>query len=180
MRFIGLVLAVVLSTPAWAGFRAFNGTADLRIFNSIKCSTGMTCSRVGDKLNMVAAQTAFSGSVSGGGTASFVGFLQPQVAATATTITAAQCGSTFYNTGAVVINLPNGSAGLIGCRLTFITLNASNFDINPGNADQIMLLTNAVGDAIRNATVANTVILQYAATNEWVDLGHIGTWTDIN
>lgn len=121
-----------------------------------------------------------TGTVTGDGGDALTGFLQAQVAATATTITAAQCGSTFYNTGAVVINLPNGAAGLLGCRLTFITLNASNFDINPGNSDQIMLLTNAAGDAIRNATVANTVVLQYAATNVWVDLAHNGTWSDIN
>ncbi len=121
-----------------------------------------------------------SGNVTGGGTGSMSGYIQKQVAATATTITAAQCGSTFYNTTATAINLPSGTAGLIGCRLTFITLNASNYDINPADLDQIVLLTNAAGDSIRNATVGNVVTLQYAATNEWIDLAHIGTWSDIN
>lgn len=120
------------------------------------------------------------GAVTGDGGDALSGFLQKQVAATATTITAAQCGSTFYNTGAVAINLPNGAAGLIGCRLTFVTLNASNFDVNPGNSDQIMLLTDAAGDSVRNATIGNVVTLQYAATNKWIDIAHIGTWSDIN
>lgn len=121
-----------------------------------------------------------SGNGYGAGTGTLHGFLQKETAATATTITADQCGSTFYNSGAVTINLPNGSAALIGCRITFITMNASNFDVNPGNSDQIILLTDAAGDAIRNATIGNFVTLQYVATNKWIDVGHIGTWSDIN
>jgi hypothetical protein len=242
MRFILSIFALVLAactTPAFAGFQAYNGTSDLKLFEKLKCSTGLTCTRVGDKLSIVSSPTISTGSlgitgadagdatltmaadrsddsgddwvlksvasdntftisndvsgsqvakmtfdtgggVTGPGTGALSGYLQKQVAATATTITAAQCGSTFYNSGAVVINLPNGAAGLIGCRLTFITLNASNFDVNPGNSDQIILLTDAAGDAIRNATIGNVVTLQYAATNKWIDIAHIGTWSDIN
>jgi hypothetical protein len=132
----------------------------------------------GSQVAKVTVNTA--GDVYGPGAGSMYGFLQKEVAATATTITAAQCGSTFYNSGAVVINLPNGSAGIIGCRLTFITANASNFDVNPGNSDQILVLTNANGDAIRNATLGNTVVLQYGAANQWYEVSAVGTWTDIN
>lgn len=124
---------------------------------------------------------ATTGEVTGTGAGAMSGFLEKQVAATATTITASQCGSTFYNSGAVVINLPNGAASLLGCSLTFVVANASNFDINPGNSDQILTLTNAAGDAIRNATKGGSVILQYGATNEWYVIGkEQGTWTDIN
>lgn len=112
-------------------------------------------------------------------TGTIAGHLQPQVAATATTITAAQCGSTFSNTGAVQMELPEAST-VIGCTLTFVTLNASNFDINPDNGDQILVLTNAVGDAIRNATLGNTVILRAVSASQWAQLAAVGTWTDIN
>jgi hypothetical protein len=112
-------------------------------------------------------------------TGTLAGNLAPQVAATATTITAAQCGSTFSNTGAVAINLPEASTA-IGCTLTFVTLNASNFDINPDDADTIMVLTNANGDSIRNATLGNTVILRAVSASQWAQLAAVGTWSDIN
>ena len=230
MRFLGLVLAVVMSLPAWAGFRAYNGNTDLSIFDSIKCSTGVTCSRVGGKLNIVSSPTitageftvqgaeatdgilniiadeaddsgdswavkalasgnslVFQNNVSGSlvtkmslSTAGALsGYLAPQVAATATTITAAQCGSTFSNTGAVLMNLPEAST-VIGCTLTFATLNASNFDVNPDDADQILVQTNAVGDAIRNATLGNTITIRAVSASQWVTIGATGTWTDIN
>lgn len=121
-----------------------------------------------------------TGNVTAPGTGAMSGFLQAQVAATATTITVDQCGKTFYNTGAVAINLPAGAAAVLGCRITFITLNASNFDINPGNSDRITTLTDADGDAIRNATIGNAITLQYAATNKWIYINHEGTWTDVN
>lgn len=121
-----------------------------------------------------------SGDLFGIGTGKLYGFINDEVQATATTITAAQCGKTFYNAGAVQMELPAGSAGLIGCRLTFITANASNFDLNPGNSDQILVLTNAAGDAVRNATLGNTLVIQYGATNQWYEISAVGTWSDIN
>lgn len=120
------------------------------------------------------------GGLAGDGGDALVGFLNSAVAATATTLTVAQCGSTVRNTGAVAINLPDGAAGVIGCRFTFVTGNASNFDVNPGNSDLILLLTNAAGDAIRNATLGNSVTLEYTGTNQWNQISIIGTWSDIN
>ncbi len=236
MRFLFLVTMMLFITPAFAGVQGLNSSGtNLGVFNKIKCGSGVTCTKVGDYMNMaasavtasvagaegvdailtlsadesddsgddwalksVAATNSFTisndttgslvakmtitttGDVTGPGTGALSGYLQKQVAATATTITAAQCGSTFYNSGAVQMELPAGTAGLVGCRLTFVTMNAANFDLNPATADQIILLTDAAGDAIRNATIGNVVILQYVATNKWIDMGHIGTWSDIN
>jgi hypothetical protein len=120
------------------------------------------------------------GAITGDGGDALSGFLQKQVAATATTITAAQCGSTFINSGAVQMELPEASA-VLGCRLTFITGNASNFDINPDDADQILVLTNAVGDAIRNATLGNSIVIEAISASQWAVVGkEQGTWSDIN
>lgn len=123
--------------------------------------------------------SASAGNVSGPGTGTMAGFLRPVVAATATTITAAQCGSTFINSGAVQMELPEAST-VIGCVLTFSTANASNFDINPDNADQILVQTNAVGDATRNATLGNSITLQAINASQWVPISVQGTWSDIN
>ncbi len=131
----------------------------------------------------VAASTgnvSLVGGLIGDGGDTIVGFKQPQVAATAVAITVAQCGSTFINSGAVAMSLPEASTAL-GCRLTFVTGNASNFDVNPDDADQILVLTNAAGDAIRNATLGNSVVLQAISASEWAVIGkEQGTYTDIN
>lgn len=117
--------------------------------------------------------------VLGGGDNTQSGFLQKQVTATATTITAIQCGSTFVNSGAVQIELPEAST-VIGCRLTFVTTNASNFDINPDNADQILVQTDAAGDAIRNATLGNSITIEAISASQWAPISVVGTWSDIN
>ena len=144
MKSIFVLLALILTTTANAGIQAYNtaGT-ELGIYSRVKCGTGMTCTQVSGRLNI--ASTSY-------------GTLKTQVAATATTITAAQCGSVFINSGSVAINLPEASA-VLGCQLTFITGNASNFDVNPDDADQILIETNAAGDSMRNATLGNSITI---------------------
>lgn len=176
MRFIALIFSLFLALPALAGFQGYNGTTDLKVFNKLKCSTGVTCTKVGDKFQIVAGGAT---SLTGTGAGTISGFLAPQVAASATTITAAQCGSTFSNAGAVQMELPEAST-VIGCTLTFVTLNASNFDINPEGSDQIVVSTNAAGDAIRNATVGNAITIRAVSASQWAPLAISGTWSDIN
>jgi hypothetical protein len=81
--------------------------------------------------------------------------------------------------GALVFNLPEASTW-IGRRLTFAVLAAQNLDVNPDNADLILGLTNAAGDAIRNATVGGTVTLMAIDATNIVVLGSYGTWSDVN
>jgi hypothetical protein len=119
------------------------------------------------------------GGIAGDGGDTIVGFLKSRVAATATTLTIAQCGATIYNSGAVQIELPEASTAL-GCRYTFVTANAANFDVNPDNADQILVATNAAGDAIRNATLGNSITIEATSASEWTEVAIIGTWSDIN
>jgi hypothetical protein len=203
IKALGFIFSL-LSLPVFAmQFYDSNGVS-LGVSNRFKCSTGMSCSKGGDgslvvvaspsvtgPLTITGAETvtttlavggdaSLSGNVIGDGGDSIYGYLNKLVAATATTITAAQCGSTFYNTGAVAINLPEASTAL-GCKLTFVTMNASNFDINPDDADTITVLTNANGDSIRNATLGNSVVLQAMSASQWVVVGkEQGTWSDIN
>jgi hypothetical protein len=79
--------------------------------------------------------------------------------------------------GGMVYNLPGAAAGL---KYTFVVMAAQNMDINPDNADQILGLTNAVNNSIRNATVGSTVTLLAVDATNWVVAGSYGTWTDID
>lgn len=160
---VKLFIAVFLSVLVFEAnaFEGLNDDVSLKIFNRINCGTGILCERKGKGIfNMELDK-------------------QVQVAATATTITESQCGATFINSGAVVMNLPEASE-VLGCRLTFVTNNASNFDVNPDDADQILALTNAAGDAIRNATVGNSVTLEAISASGWTAVAINGTYTDVN
>ena len=168
-RFFGfftIVITMFMALSAHAGFRAYNGTTDLKVMQGITCSSGVSCS-VGKNGQLVMAT---SGSNS----------LRTRQAATgAQTLTSSACGKTIYNTAASVQTLPLASS-VLGCRITFVTGNASNFDVNPNNADTILVVTNAVGDAIRNATVGNSIQLEATAALQWTQISAIGTWTDVN
>jgi hypothetical protein len=164
--FLTCIFALMVSITSYA-FEGLNRGDSVGVFNRINCSSGLNCTRGIKGMMNVTLTSPMSG------------VLQNQVTASATTITAAQCGSTFVNAGAVQMELPEASA-VIGCRLTFITGNASNFDINPDDADQILVQTNAVGDAIRNATLGNSITLQAISASQWAPVAVVGTWADIN
>jgi hypothetical protein len=115
-KLVLILIASLTPVASYASVRWFNSSGEqLGILSDAKCSSGVDCEVSGGKLVM---------SVPGDG------MVQTQVAATATTLTSAQCGSTFYNTGAVEVRIPKAS-GVLGCRYTFVTLNASKFDVNP-------------------------------------------------
>ena len=166
MRKLVLALAFV-SAAAFGSVRFFtNGNVDLGSLAKLKCGDNVACSIVSGKLLLDVDQT-------------LSGLLQNRVAATATTITASQCGSTFYNSGAVEMDLPEAST-VLGCRLTFVTLNAANFDIDPEASDQILVQTDAAGDRARNATLGNTITIEAVSASQWAVVGILGTWSDAN
>lgn len=191
LKVLTLSLLLNLGT-AFGSVAAYNSSGlKLGVANGLQCSTGTSCSMTaGGKLLMTSVPSSLSsltlsgdltanGNILGDGGDTIFGFLNKQVAATATTITASQCGSTFYNSGAVAIVLPLAST-VLGCRLTFITANAANFDVNPNDLDQILVLTNAAGDMIRNATLGNSVVIQAGAALQWYEISAVGTWSDAN
>lgn len=149
----------------FAGFEGSNDGTSLKIFNKVNCGSGIVCSRAAKGVFNIAASSS--------------GFVNTQVSATATTLTIAQCGSTFINSGAVQVELPEASTAL-GCRYTFITGNASNFDVNPDDADQILVQTNAAGDAMRNATLGNSITIEAISASQWAPVSVVGTWSDID
>lgn len=245
MKFLSmLLLSMFFALSAFAGFEGYNQGTSLNIFNKINCSTGMSCTRVKDKLTLVSSPVATVGSVTilategadgvllieadqaddsgdtwkfvsqasdnqllitndvsgsdvtklavatsgnvtivgnvlGSASSSQSGFVQKRVAAVASTITASLCGSTFYNSGAVQLELPDAST-VLGCRLNFISTDDGNFDVNPANTGKIMGLTSSVGDAIRSAATGNAVTIEAASGNYWFIQSTYGTWSDIN
>ena len=128
--------------------------------------------------------TTIPGAVIGSGTGTITGFLSTVADSGAgpDTLTAANCGSWFYNSQANQTNLPEASTAH-GCTLCFGVLNASNYDINPDDADLIVGATNAAGDMIRSATVGDTVCLTAVSDSQWMVQGMYpaGTdWADAN
>lgn len=188
-----LVFAMVLIFPllALAGFRAYNGTTDLKIFDSIQCSTGLTCSRESGKMKIVASGSFGTTSITGTGGGTLSGFEQAQVASTTASLTIAQCGSTIVSNSADVMALPEASTAL-GCRYTFICGTADDFDVNPDNADiigpisvaaasAVTTITPSAGDAIRCTDIGSTVVLEAIAADRWAAVSAaMGPWTDVN
>jgi hypothetical protein len=135
--------------------------------------------QIGNNITTHMSIAAASGDVTGSGSNSMSGFLDELVLATATTITASQCGQTFYNGGAIEIELPEAST-VIGCRLTFVVMNASAFHIDPDAADLVLHSTNVAGDRILNSTLGSSITIVAMSASQWAVTDINGTWTDAN
>ncbi len=61
MKFLSLILATLITTPAFAGFQGVNGSTNLGIFNKLTCSTGLSCSKVGSAFSIVSSPTVTAG-----------------------------------------------------------------------------------------------------------------------
>lgn len=163
---LGFALVLFTAFAAHAGFRAYNGTTDLKVMQGITCSSGVNC--------VVAKNAQLVISTDGANA-----LRSRQIATGAQTLTSAACGKTIYNTATSVQTLPL-AASVLGCRITFVTANASNFDINPNDTDSILVLANAAGDAVRNATLGNSLTIEATAALQWTQISTVGTWTDVN
>lgn len=102
--------------------------------------------------------------------------------ASTATLTADQLyNSTIVNTGAsgaAVYTLP---APQLGMRFRVYLTAAQDVDINPANGTQILVLTNATGDAISSAaTIGNAIELVALSSTTWGAFAVSGTWTDVN
>ncbi len=128
----------------------------------------------------------FIQNVLGLGTDSLSGFLQKQVASTSVSITAAQCGSTFVSNSADVMVLPEAST-VLGCRLTFVSGTADDFDINPADGTDVIgpisvtaAIAPSAGDAIRITDIGSAVVLEAVGANLWAVVSSNGAVTDVN
>jgi hypothetical protein len=178
MKFTTVLISLLFTISAKAGFQGYNGSTDLKLFNKISCGSNVTCSRSGDKMSIVA-----STSLAGSGSGSLSGYLQAQVASTTVAITAAQCGSSFISNSADVMTLPEAST-VLGCRLTFVCGTADDFDVNPADASDTILptgaLTPSAGDAIRCTDAGAGFVLEAVGANSWAVLSTNLTITDVN
>jgi len=174
---IGFVFALLVAIPALAGFQAFQSSTNLGVFSQVTCSTGLTCTKVGGKLNMVSTNA---------------GVLQNQVAGSTTTLTSAQCGSTIVSDSADVVTLPEAST-VLGCRYTFVCGTADDFDVNPNDATDVIgpvnsvaagtgaAITPSAGDAIRCTDIGSSITLEAVGADRWAPLGvGNGAWSDVN
>jgi hypothetical protein len=101
---------------------------------------------------------------------------------TPVTVSAGDAGQIYDNTGAggaVVFNIPEAST-VIGKSFTFCVTAAQNLDVNPADGDTILGLTNAAGDAIRNATLGGSITLTVLDAANIVATAYQGTWTDVD
>jgi len=156
--------------------------------NVFTISNDTTGSQVA-KLTMAASDgdITLTGGITGDGGDTVSGFLQKQTASTTVAITATQCGETFVSNSADVMQLPEAST-VLGCRLTFISGTADDFDINPADGtDQILPITASggtispsAGDAIRITDPGSSVTLEAIGANAWAARAHNGVITDVN
>jgi len=160
---IGILTIMFFTTFAHAGFEGINDSTSLKIFNKIQCDVGMTCSR--------GAKGVFNMDVD---------VLKVQVTASATSLTAADCGSTIVGGGAFQLELPEAST-VLGCRFTFIVNAVAALTVNPDDADQIVLLTDAAGDAISANAIGESITIEAVSAVNWAPVGaEKGTWADVN
>jgi hypothetical protein len=188
----GIALTLMIAIPTLAGMRALNSSGStLGIFESIKCGASLSCSNSSEKL-LVEVSGVLTGDLSGDGGDQFVGYLQNQVAASTTALTAAQCGSTIVSAGAAVQPLPEAST-VLGCRYTFVCGTADDLDIDPADATDSFSVINSVaggtgaaitpsaGDEIRCTDIGSSITIEAVGANLWAVIGVAnGAWTDVN
>ena len=153
------MIAIFTVTSVFAAFRAYDDEQLIKVGVDLKCGRNIECVQDGNGIKLSVDQE------------------QESIGA-ATTLTADQCGSTIINSGAYEVTLPEASVSL-GCRYTFIVGAASNLTIDPDDADQIVLLTNAAGDSLVADAIGESVVLEAISASAWAPVGAVqGTWTD--
>ncbi len=60
---LALLTITLFSATAYAGFQGLNGSTSLGVLNKLKCSTGLTCTKVGDTMSVVSSPTITAGAL---------------------------------------------------------------------------------------------------------------------
>jgi hypothetical protein len=95
------------------------------------------------------------------------------------TLTDSHSGRIITNTGATGAQTFNLPPAVIGLHFIFALSAAQDMDVNPQADDQIIVLTNAAGDAISSDAIAgSTVELIAVDSTKWLPIRRSGTWTD--
>lgn len=184
-----ILLSLLLSTSAFASIRAFNSSGvDIGHFADMKAASGVALTNDAGKLKVnITSLPALTGDVVGDGGDQLYGFRQEHVAASTTALTAAQCGATIINAGAVVQPLPEAST-VLGCRYTFVAATNDDFDIDPADATDHFgrasidgaAIDGAAGDEYRLTDIGTSITIQAVTADIWAVISHNGPITDVD
>lgn len=148
MKITTLLITLLFASFAFAGVQGYNSTTNLGLVSAVKCSTGLTCSKVGDKLNMIVSTSQTSAlTLAGGINASsgqltrFMGWRPP----TLTSGTSTTPSATTLYLGQVYVP---ANATLTGIKVS----NGATV----GTDKYIVALFNSSGAAVANSALAGT------------------------
>lgn len=143
-KLLGVLLVLLLAVPLYAGVAMFNGTSNLGVFPTLVCSTGLTCTKVGNTVSMVSGPAISTSSVSTSGTINSGGNFS--VATNKFTVAAASGNTAVAGTENVVGNF---------------SVNTSNFTVAGASGNTVVAGTLAVTGA---STLTGAVGMSAAAT----------------
>lgn len=147
-----LITTLLFGLQAFAGFGAYQNTTNLGIFSYLKCSTGMTCSKIGNQLQVVASQASGGVSVSPGVYTNFYGYETDNIVS-----------------GSTKAQIITGSSGSVYLTQIYVPFNATLTGIGIANGPTvgtnkyILALYNAAGVLVANTTTASSGTLTAGA-----------------
>lgn len=177
--------------PGKLEFGSGSGAVDTNLYrdsaNVLKTDDAFSAAGLTSTAASSLTSATMTGDLSGDGGDQFYGFLQNQVTASTTALTAAQCGSTVISSGAVVQPLPEAST-VLGCRYTFVAGTDDDYDIDPADGTDVLgrasvdgaAIAGAAGDEYRLTDTGSSITFEAVAANLWAVVSHNGPITDVN
>ncbi len=139
---------------------------------------------------------AYTGSLSGDGGDSIIGFRQYQLPSATQATSISQCGATWVSNSTDTITLPEAStasSATSGCRYTFVCGTADDFFIDVADGVDSFSVINSVaggtgaaitpsaGDKIKCTDIGSSITVQAVGDDLWAVIGvGNGAWTDEN
>lgn len=155
-KLLGALLVLLLAVPLYAGVAMFNGTQNLGVFPTLVCSTGLTCTKVGNTVSMVSGPAISTATITTSGTINSGGNFS--VATNKFTVAAASGNTAVAGTENVVgnfsVNTSNFTvAGASGNTVVAGTLSSTgNFAVGSNT----MTVTASSGNTVVGGTLGVT------------------------
>jgi hypothetical protein len=159
--FASLVLLVTLTTTAFAGVQVFSGSSNLGVVGQVACSTGLTCTKNGNKVTMVSSPALTGTSLALSSTLDAAGNFS--VATNKFNVTAASGNTAIAGTANVVGNFSVATNKFNVTAASGNTAVAGTFD----SAGNFSVATNkmTVAAASGNTAIAGTLGVTGAVTH---------------